>query len=97
MNAIEIYERASWQLERGQISIGQFDEAVAVLKDVEPVVRCKDCVCSLRLRDQLVCARISGGMDGYLYGSSDVVKPEDYCSFGIRQRAMPLDAKTDGA
>ena len=38
MNAIEIYERASGRLERGQITSGEYDQAIAVLKDVEPVV-----------------------------------------------------------
>lgn len=65
--------------------------------DAVPVVRCKECVCCTIWDDRLICSRIRGIADDYYVGSADVVKPEDYCSFGIRQRAMPLDAKTDGA
>ena len=43
MNAVEIYEKAVNSLERGDITLGEFETQIAVLKDVEPVVRCKDC------------------------------------------------------
>lgn len=58
-----------------------------------PVVRCKECVCSSRLDDQLVCSRISEVMDGYYHGTVDVVKPDDYCSHGIHETAKPIDVK----
>ena len=61
--------------------------------DAVPVVRCKECVCSSRLDDQLICSRISEVMDGYYHGTVDVVKPDDYCSHGIRETAKPLDVK----
>lgn len=61
--------------------------------DVAPVVRCKECVCCSRWNDQLVCSRISGVIDGYYHGTVDVVKPDDYCSHGIRKTAKPLDVK----
>ena len=59
----------------------------------EKVVRCEECVCSSRLDDQLVCSRISEVMDGYYHGTVDVVKPDDYCSHGIRETAKPIDVK----
>lgn len=75
--------------------LDSIDDAPSI--DAVPVVRCKECVCCTIWDDRLICSRISGIADDYYVGSADVVKPEDYCSFGIRQRAMPLDAKTDGA
>lgn len=43
MNAVEIYEKAQRSLNRNEITVGEFEEQIAELKDVEPVVRCKDC------------------------------------------------------
>lgn len=70
-------------------------QAIARIGKLEPVpvVRCKECVCSSRLDDQLVCSRISEVMDGYYHGTIDVVKPDDYCSHGIRETAKPIDVK----
>ena len=58
----------------------------------EKVVRCDECVCCSRWDDQLVCSRISESMDGYYHGTVDVVKPDDYCSYGIRKTAKPIDS-----
>lgn len=63
--------------------------------NAEPIVRCKECVCCSRWNDQLVCSRISGVMDGYYHGTVDVVKPDDYCSHGIRKTAKPIDLNKD--
>lgn len=70
-------------------------QAIARIGKLEPVpvVRCKECVCSSRLDDQLVCSRISEVMYGYYHGTVDVVKPDDYCSHGIRETAKPIDVK----
>ena len=70
-------------------------QAIARIGKLEPVpvVRCKECVCSSRLDDQLVCSRISEVMDGYYHGTVDVVKPDDYCSHGIHETAKPIDVK----
>lgn len=38
MNAVEIYEKAQRSLNRNEITVGEFEEQIAVLKDVEPVV-----------------------------------------------------------
>ena len=72
-------------------AIGEVRDALTI--DAVPVVRCKECVCSSRLDDQLVCSRISEVMDGYYHGTVDVVKPDDYCSHGIRETAKPIDVK----
>lgn len=56
----------------------------------QELVRCKDCVCSSMCDDQLICSRIADVMDGYYRGTAEVVKPDDYCSHGIRQKAKPL-------
>lgn len=63
--------------------------------EAEPVVRCKDCVCISMCNDTLVCARISGVMDGYYHGTIDVVNPDDYCSYGICRKAKPCDVKEE--
>ena len=37
MNAVEIYEKASWDLEHNKITLGEFEERIKALYDVEPV------------------------------------------------------------
>lgn len=37
MNAVEIYEKASWDLEHNKITLGEFEERIKPLYDVEPV------------------------------------------------------------
>ena len=37
MNAVEIYEKASWDLEHSKINLGEFEERIRTLYDVEPV------------------------------------------------------------
>lgn len=44
MNAIEKYEVALTALERGLMSLDDFEKEIAPLRDVAPVVRCKDCI-----------------------------------------------------
>ena len=64
--------------------------------DAVEVVRCKDCVCVSVWNDELVCSRIANVMDGYYHGTVDVVKPDDYCSYGIQRKAKPCNVKMDG-
>lgn len=59
--------------------------------DAVPVVRCKDCVAVSVCNDELVCERISEVMDGYYRGTVEVVKPDDYCSKGIRRSCARMD------
>lgn len=37
MNAVEIYEKAESRLNRNEITVGEFEAQIAVLKDVVPV------------------------------------------------------------
>lgn len=37
MNAVEIYEKASWDVEHNKITLGEFEERIKPLYDVEPV------------------------------------------------------------
>ena len=37
MNAVEIYEKASWDIEHSKITLGEFEERIKPLYDVEPV------------------------------------------------------------
>lgn len=64
--------------------------------DAVPVVRCRECVCSSVCDDQLICSRIADVMDGYYRGTAEVVKPDDYCSHGVRQRAKMDGGASDG-
>jgi hypothetical protein len=64
--------------------------------DAVPVVRCKDCVCVSGLNDDLICSRIRDVMDGYYHGTVDIVKPDDYCSYGKRRVAKCKGAVENG-
>ena len=37
MNAVDVYEEASWDLEHSKITLGEFEERIKLLYDVEPV------------------------------------------------------------
>lgn len=43
MNAVKIYEDACRAVDRSEITLGEFEKRIEPLKDVESVVRCKDC------------------------------------------------------
>lgn len=65
--------------------------------DAVPVVRCKDCVAVTRWGSELVCSRIRDVMDGYYHGTVEVVKPDDYCSQGIRKSCAKMDGGAEDA
>lgn len=65
--------------------------------DAVPVVRCKDCVAVSVCNDKLVCSRISDVIDGYYHGTVEVVKPDDYCSKGIRRSCAKMDGGVENA
>ena len=44
MDAVKIIRDANWRLEVGDITREQYQELIAPLRDVEVVVRCKDCL-----------------------------------------------------
>ena len=37
MNAVEVYEKASWDVDHSKITFGEFEERIKSLYDVEPV------------------------------------------------------------
>lgn len=43
MNAITYYSEAIKKVDKGEITIGEYERMINVLRDVEPVVRCRDC------------------------------------------------------
>ena len=43
MNAITYYSEAIKKVDEGKITIGEYERMINVLRDVEPVVRCRDC------------------------------------------------------
>lgn len=54
MNAVEIYEEASWDVDHSKITFGEYEERIKPLYDVEPVrhghweqdghhIRCSEC------------------------------------------------------
>lgn len=53
--------------------------------DVVPVVRCKDCVCSSMLNDEMFCVLRRETTDRYYLGRAEMVNPNDYCNRGIRR------------
>ena len=55
MNAIEKYEVALTALERGLMSLDDFEKEIAPLRDVVPVIRCKDCIRYSAIRHWCKC------------------------------------------
>lgn len=90
--AFKAMAKCNSHLDHAAFDLEISDEALSAA-GYEKVVRCKECVGCSRWNDQLVCSRISGVMDGYYHGTVDVVKPDDYCSHGIRETAKPIDSK----
>ena len=43
MNAVTYYSEAIKKVDSGEITIGEYERMINVLRDVEPVVRCRDC------------------------------------------------------
>lgn len=43
MDAVKIIRDANWRLEVGDITREQYEELIAPLRDVETVIRCRDC------------------------------------------------------
>lgn len=79
MNAAEIYRNAVDSLNLGEITVGEFDAQIAVLKDVEPVVRCKDC----KNWKKSWIEGVSRGM--CIGGIPRKSLPYDFCSYGERR------------
>jgi len=44
MDAVRIMVKAEFDCEHGNITIGEYQKILDPLHDVEPIVRCKDCI-----------------------------------------------------
>lgn len=80
MNALKIYRDAEWALEHNKITLGEFDERIKPLADVEAVVRCKDCIYAKTAPDD----------NGFFYcrvpfASTAPHEAYFYCASGIRE------------
>lgn len=80
MNAIEKYEVALTALERGLMSLDDFEKEIAPLRDVVPVVRCKDCK-----HYYFADNRISQEQRYVCEISGEIWKPDSFCSYGDRE------------
>lgn len=94
MNAVKIYEDACRAADRSEITIGEFEKRIEPLKDVESVVRCKDCKYATMTSDGQTCkyCEIDTDDDGYIravYHNADW-----FCADGKRRED---DGTTEGA
>ena len=83
MNAITYYSEAIKKVDEGEITIGEYERLIKVLRDVEPVVRCRDCKYwktaeGINLSKRLKCCT-------YHIGNKYVRCDEDFCSRGERK------------
>ncbi len=83
MNAYKLMMKAEHQIEHGDICLGEYAQIIALLKDVEPVVRCKDC----KYRDP-EDKRCDCGHDILWQLSRD---DDWFCADGERKRNEPQD------
>lgn len=74
MNAITYYSEAIKKVDSGEITIGEYERMINVLRDVEPVVRCRDCKHHHYQNGIPYC-------DKYYWGWKD----DDFCSDGERK------------
>ena len=81
MNAVEIVRAAEYDLDHNRINLGEFEKRLEPLHDVEPVVRCKNCVhgyiSEFDVNKEIWCC-------GYNHILS-TVKPDFYCADGVRK------------
>lgn len=74
MNAITYYSEAIKKMDEGKITIDEYERMINVLRDVEPVVRCKNC--KKAEHDRVFREYWCRGRE---------VDPDGYCSFGERR------------
>ena len=72
MNAITYYSEAIKKVDEGEITIGEYERLIKVLRDVEPVVRCRDC----KYHDGIRCFR---------WNSTIITGFDDFCSNSERK------------
>lgn len=83
MDAVRACEKAAWKLEKGEITLGEYEELVAPLRDVEHVVRCRDCKWWHDWNGECYAKEAQGF--GHLW------EADDYCSFGERKEGERHD------
>lgn len=69
MDAIKEYFRIADKLEHEEITLQEYEEQCQMLRDVQKVVRCKDC------KYEDTCCRMI----------RNEKKPNDFCSYGERR------------
>ena len=69
MDAVKIYEEAARKVGRGEINLREFWKLIRPLRDVEAVVRCRDC----KYHDGIRCFR---------WNSTIITGFDDFCSNG---------------
>ena len=72
INFFELLRIADLKLDRGEISIGEYEKMIAQLKDAVAVVRCKDCknwdkTWNSEYPNYHYCPLIDGVRNGYWY------------------------------
>jgi acetone carboxylase gamma subunit len=72
MNAVEIYEKASWDLEHNKITLREFEERIKPLYDVEPIKH-GHWIKGYRYCDALICSEC---------GTPSIVAQEYCCKCG---------------
>ena len=60
MDAVKIYEEAARKVGRGEINLMEFWKLIRPLRDVEAVVRCRDCKHLGTFRGKLYCRHNCG-------------------------------------
>ena len=85
MNAVEIYEKASWDLEHNKITLGEFEERIKPLYDVEPVRhgrwQCEEVPCIYGKKFILTCSECGESVSV----TESALMEEHYCrSCGAR-------------
>lgn len=75
MNAILAYSEAIKKVDSGEITIEEYERLINVLWDVEPVVRCRDCI---RYRPD-------GNVWGRCTMAANPMRKKDFCSYGVRK------------
>lgn len=79
MNAVEVIHKAEWEADHNLITLGEFEKKIEPLKDVEIVVRCKDC----KHQDP---DRLNDGSGCYVCRKGHGWKPDNwFCADGERR------------
>ena len=80
MNAVELIKRTLEKVEQGKITIDEYEEIIEPLKNVEPVVYCKECLYWSQYDE-------SCSYEKNVDDSCHVIEalPDHFCSYGRRR------------